>query len=175
MEVTPPYLPSLEWIRCPDAFASMPARQYSRSLIESNSPGGMVLTVPVVGGASAAKRLKPWQLEISGHGDWTRIHLGALDAAYGREPYFGHFFPLIAPLVGHYPPMLADLNKALIDTVLNSVGYSESREEMLRFRGRSPLRFESIRDRLMSKINPRHSLVEPLFRLGPDILFLLTT
>lgn len=169
----PPYLPSLSRLAGMESAAGMPAREYSRTLIGSNTPGGMLLTVPLTGGASAAKRLPPRLLEISDHGDWTRIHLGAIDAAYGREPYFQHCFPEIAAAITAYPRMLADLNRTLLAVMLESIGYEAAGEEMSRLRGSRPARYASIRERLLRKIDPAHALIEPIFRLGPDTLFLL--
>lgn len=180
MEVTlsamPPYLPSLEWLvrNCADSSNPlMKTREYTRTLIESNSPEGMVLTVPVVGGSSAAKRLNPEQLEISSHGDWTRIHLGAIEAAYGREPYFQHFFPGIAGIIADYPPVLEDMNRRLLSDMLLCVSYKENIHELKEMKTLHTARYTDIRNRLMKNVNPSHSFIEPLFRLGRDALFLL--
>lgn len=168
-----PYLASTAWVQRKIDPKSLKTRDYTRTLIDSNSPEGMVLTVPVVGGSSAAKRLNPSQLEISGHGDWTRIHLGAIEAAYGREPYFQHLFPEIASVIGHYPQHLAHLSVLLMDKMMDFLGYADAIEGIRNLREANPERCKEIATRLESKINPRHSFLEPLFRLGPDSIFLL--
>ncbi len=173
MEIIPPYLPSAVWLQGKVPAKSLKTRDYTRTLIESNSPEGMILTVPVVGGSSAAKRLKPEQLEISGHGDWTRIHIGAIEAAYGKEPYFQHLFPEIADIIEHYPKHLATLNVLLMDKMMDFIGYRDSIEEIKKLREANPARCHDIARRLESKIHPLHSFLEPLFRLGPDSIFLL--
>lgn len=173
MEVIPPYLPSGVWLQDKSAPTLLKSRDYTRTLIESNSPEGMVLTVPVAGGSSATKRLKPEQLEISGHGDWTRVHLGAIEAAYGKEPYFPYLFPEIAEVIGHYPQHLASLNVLLLDKMMDFLSYRNAIEEINKLRATNPARCKDIARRLESKINPRHSFLEPLFRLGPDSIFLL--
>ncbi len=173
MEVIPPYLPSTVWLQGKIPQNALKTRDYTRTLIESNSHEGMVLTVPVVGGSSAAKRLKPQHLEVSGHGDWTRIHLGAIEAAYGKEPYFPHLFPEISEAIGHYPQQLASLNVLLLDKMMDFLGYRNAIEEIGKLRKESPKRCMDIARRLESKINPLHSFLEPLFRLGPDSIFLL--
>ncbi len=173
MEVIPPYLPSTVWLQGKIPQKSLKTRDYTRTLIESNSPEGMVLTVPVVGGSSAAKRLKPQHLEVSDHGDWTRIHLGAIEAAYGKEPYFPHLFPEISETIGHYPQHLARLNVLLLDKMMEFLGYRNAIEEIGKLRKECPKRCMDIARRLESKINPLHSFLEPLFRLGPDSIFLL--
>ncbi len=130
--VIPPYLASTLWVQGSSSLKGLKTRDYTRTLIESNSHEGMVLTVPVVGGSSAVKRLKPEQLEISGHGDWPRIHLGAIEAAYGREPYFLHLFPDIATIIERYPKHLATLNVLLKDKMMDFIGYADNIEEIKR-------------------------------------------
>lgn len=169
----PPYLASTLWMQGKVKPGSMKTRDFTRTLIESNTPESMVLTVPVVGGASAVKRLGFAQLEISDHGNWTRIHLGAIDAAYGREPYFQHLFPEIEDIIAGFPQHLAELNVLLLGKMLDFIGYADNLEEIRKLRTANPGRCASITGRLESKIDPRHSFLEPLFRLGPDSIFLL--
>ena len=173
MEIIPPYLASTAWLQGKVSSSSLKTRDYTRTLIESNNPEGMILTVPIVGGSSAAKRLKPENLEISDHGDWTRIHLGAIEAAYGKEPYFVHIFPELASVIVNYPQHLALLNVLLMGKMMDFLGYRDTIEEIKKLRDKNPVRYENIAKRLESKINPAHSFLEPLFRLGPDSIFLL--
>ena len=170
----PPYLASTAWMQGKVDLKKLKTRDYTRTLIESNAPEGMVLTVPVTGGSSAVKRLKPELLEVSAHGDWTRIHLGAIEAAYGREPYFQHLFPEIAAVIEHYPQHLASLNVLLMEKMMDFIGYRDNLSEIEALRERHPERCAAIVSRLESKIDLRHSFLEPLFRLGPDAIFLLT-
>lgn len=169
----PPYLASTSWLRGEVDPSTLKTRDYTRTLVESNSQNGMVLTVPVVGGSSAAKRLKPERLEVSDHGDWTRIHLGAIDGAYGREPYFRHLFPEIAAIIIEYPQQLARLNVLLMEKMMDFIGYADVIEGVRNLRTCNPERYSDIHRRLESKIDPAHSFLEPLFRLGPDAIFLL--
>ena len=173
MEISsiPPYLASLLWVQ--GKAGAQKTREYTRTLIESNAPEGMVLTVPVVGGASAVKRLKPSELEVSDHGDWTRIHLGAIEAAYGREPYFQHLFPELAPVIAAHPQQLARLNVLLMERMMRFIGYRENISEIRSLREGNSERCAAIARRLEAKVDPTHSFLEPLFRLGPDAIFLL--
>ena len=172
-DVTPPYLASTLWLQDKIDRRKIKTREFTRSLIESNTREGMVLTVPVIGGSTAAKRLKPEDLEVSGHGDWTRIHLGAIEAAYGREPYFQHLFPEIASVIDNYPQHLSSLNVLLMDKMMNFIGYSDNIEEIRNLSAANPERCSAISRRLESKIDPAHSFLEPIFRFGPDSIFLL--
>ncbi len=173
MEIIPPYLPSTAWIQGKVAAKSLKTRDYTRTIVESNNPEGMILTVPVIGGSSAAKRLRPAQLEISGHGDWTRIHLGAIEAAYGKEPYFVHFFPEISSAIENYPQQLSSLNVLLMEKMMDFLNYREAIEEIKRLRELNPTRYSDIAKRLETKIHLHHSFLEPLFRFGRDSIFLM--
>lgn len=171
----PPYLPSLAWCRgMEETDTAHYGRSLTRTLIASNSPEGLVLTVPIAGGSATVKRDDPHSFMISSHGDWTRIHLGAFEAAYGREPYFPHFFPGIAEIIEAYPPKLEDLNRRLITTMLRLAGYDREKGGLLSLRDENPERFRAIGDRLMAGVNPRHSMIEALFRYGKEILFLIS-
>lgn len=170
---TPPYLASTIWMQGKVNPKTLKTRDYTRTLIESNAFEGMLLTVPVVGGSSAVKRFRPEVLEVSGHGDWTRIHLGAIEAAYGREPYFRHLFPEIASAIEGHPQQLTDLNVLLMERMLGFIDYPDAIESVRSLRKSSPDRCMAIARWLESRIVPAHSFLESLFRLGPDAIFLL--
>lgn len=169
----PPYLASTLWMQGRVDSLILKTRDYTRTLIESNSPEGLMLTVPVAGGASAVKRLRPTELKVSGHGDWTRLHLGAIEAAYGREPYFQHLFQDIAHIISSYPQHLAHMNVLLMEKMMDFLGFEEQMGYVMQLRAAHPGRCGEIAMRLESKINPCCSFLEPLFRLGPDAIFLL--
>lgn len=64
------------------------------------SPSGEIrLSVAVEGGSGILKRLRPEDVCMSGHGRWPSVHLGALNALYGRAAYFDH---LHDSLIGAY-------------------------------------------------------------------------
>lgn len=171
----PPYLPSTAWCRNGEKpCIAHYGRFLTRTRIWSNAPEGLVLTVPVEGGTSAIKRLDPHALRISAHGDWTRVHLGAIEAAYGKEPYFQHFFPDIAEIITQYPPTLETLTRCLLSTVLRLSDYETEIEGILSLKEEYPSRFNAIEHRLLAGIDQEHSLIEPLFRYGKDIIMLMS-
>lgn len=171
----PPYLPSTAWCRSGEKPCMVQSGRFlTRTRIWSNAPEGLVLTVPVEGGSAAVKRLDPHALRISAHGDWTRIHLGAIEAAYGKEPYFQHFFPEIAEIISRYHSELETLNKSLLSTILQISDYEAQIEGILCLRKEYSSRFNAIEQRLLTGIDPEHSLIEPLFRYGKDIIMLLS-
>lgn len=74
-----------------------------RNLARTKIHGGgrqppLILSIPVLGGASSIKKKLPDSLAISMHGRWTALHTGALEAAYSATAYFPHLMPEIEPL-----------------------------------------------------------------------------
>lgn len=75
-------------------------KDFARCRIVGNGTE-MMLSIPVEGGASRLKRLSgatagnQANILISEHGNWRHAHIGALQAAYGRTPYFPHLMPTL--------------------------------------------------------------------------------
>ncbi len=61
----------------------------------------LILSIPIEGGASRVKKGRPEEWNISLHGRWSAVHLGALEAAYSATPYYPH-------LIGDLKPILSD-------------------------------------------------------------------
>lgn len=66
-----------------------------RTVIAGNA-GPLQLTVPVVHGPGQ----HTWQdVAVSDHNKWWHQHRTAIESAYGRCPYFEHYYPEIAALL----------------------------------------------------------------------------
>lgn len=129
----PPYAPSVAWyaralaaLRDGAPLPGAPLRHPNRALISATS-GTEMLTVPVTGSASALK--SPGELYLSAHGNWPRRHLAALEAAYGRTPFWCHYAPAFARILLNPPATLRELNTALhkmaLKALLGSIAPSE--------------------------------------------------
>lgn len=84
----------------------------------------LILSVPVVGGASTIKRGHPQEWLVSGHGRWEKMHLGALAAAYSSTPYFSHCSDELEYVIGNveegdsfhvFTEKLFDIAKKILD------------------------------------------------------------
>lgn len=64
-------------------------RDFTRCTLPS-AAGEIRLSVAVDGGSGMLKRLPPEAVQMSGHGRWPSVHLGALNSLYSRTPYFEH-------------------------------------------------------------------------------------
>jgi len=135
--------------------------------------GGLVLSVPLEGGASVLKRRSSRPIMISQHGRWQDVHLGALRAAYGRTPFFPYLFPRIEEIYREKSEgPLADFNSALHDLAVEWLGLREGiKEELRKMKKENPDRFSEITGAIGAKINMEYSIFDTLFRLGKESVF----
>ena len=77
------------------------------------------LTVPLVGETdNMATPMR--EVRISEHGNWRRLHWGALYSAYGRTPYFDHIAPdLEAIIINGHQTHLLELNTQLQQLIVD--------------------------------------------------------
>lgn len=61
-------------------------------------------------------------LIMSEHGNWRHVHLGALEASYGRTPFFGHLFPDIKRIYEEPLTRLEDFNVGLLEVIEDFIG-----------------------------------------------------
>lgn len=139
--------------------------------------GPISLTVPVMKPDSFSEaRLK--DIHLSRHGQWWHVHKFTLESAYGRTPYFEHYFPLLekffdADTVERYPLLYSYLQATYtsisrlldIDTKFE---ISESEDQSMIFEPDSlSLKYHQIREDLLGFI-PNLSVLDILFNIGPE-------
>ena len=137
---------------------------------------GMVLSVPVSGGASILKRRDCSEVMISDHGRWQEVHLGALKAVFGKTPYFQHIYPEIENIYRKYGEgRLEDFNLTLHRLVIHWLGADdeESIESLLTMSQERRLLIKRIGEERKKEIDMNHSIFGALFRLGRESLFAL--
>lgn len=103
-----PYLGSAQWyaFRWFGIPYSGPIRP-NRTLVAP----GKGLAIPVCGGSKTIRNGGGEDAVVSGHGNWARIHLGAFEAAYGREPFWRFLEAEVAEILKSAPGrMLAEVN-----------------------------------------------------------------
>lgn len=159
-----PYLASFGWYA---GTTSAEPRKSNRCVIKTNGDR-LELAVPVAGGGRRLRGLRGWELaEVSDHGNWTRRHCGALEAAYGRTPFFSHLFPGLKEVLDNPPALLADLCREL-DAAVRRFLYGggtlpgQATPQALA-RGRE----------VLALVDPGVSLADPLMRFGPETLLAL--
>ena len=66
-------------------------KEFGRYILTDSSGRKQVQSLAVEGGGRQLRTFqKLSRLRLSEHGDWRRVHLGAIEALLGRKPYYRH-------------------------------------------------------------------------------------
>ena len=93
--------------------------RHSHHRYRIDGPNGMqTLTVPLVG--STNNMTTPLRdVLISEHGDWRRLHWGALYSAYGRSPYFDYVADDLSRVINGTQRYLHEFNAQLHEVIVD--------------------------------------------------------
>ena len=93
--------------------------RHSHHRYRIDGPNGLqTLTVPLVG--STNNMMTPLRdVLISEHGDWRRLHWGALFSAYGRSPYFDYVADDLSRVINGSQRYLLDFNSQLHEVIVD--------------------------------------------------------
>jgi len=97
---------------------SLPLR-HSHHRYRVDGPNGMqTLTVPLVGATN--NMMTPLRdVLISEHGDWRRLHWGALYSAYGRSPYFDYVADDLSRVIHGQQRYLQEFNSQMHQVIVD--------------------------------------------------------
>ena len=167
--LTIPYLPSLETARG----LIRGEKRLGGPLNRTELGPGLRLTVPVLGGSGALKRLPPEALGISQHGRWQHVHAGALEARLGRTPFWRHLEPSVVPLILGASGNLSELNRALWEALADFLDLGSNLRCLAEMEVRNPERIGAIRTRLARGTDPSLTVLNTIATLGRDAIFIL--
>lgn len=93
--------------------------RHSHHRYRIDGPNGLqTLTVPLVGATNnMAAPLR--DVLISEHGDWRRLHWGALYSAYGRSPYFDYVADDLSRVIHGNQRYLHEFNSQLHEVIVD--------------------------------------------------------
>ena len=93
--------------------------RHSHHRYRIDGPNGIqTLTVPLVG--STNNMMTPLcDVLISEHGDWRRLHWGALFSAYGRSPYFDYVADDLSRVIHGNQRYLQEFNAQLHEVIVD--------------------------------------------------------
>ena len=183
---SPPFAPSLLWYSLwlqaaaaggegfdfagSERFAK---RDFARCLIAGNGSKEIMLTVPVAGGSrSLKKNVPPASLELSSHGNWRHIHLGAIEASYGRKPCFCHLMPAIERVYDNEFSFLGEFNIA-IHEALSAFLLQGCEPRMLLAEMKKNETAKERGSEIAAVSDPSLSLIDALMRYGPETVLAL--
>ena len=187
MVIIPPYLASSEWyanwlqslIATSDPGASIKEanckavspREFGRTKIRETNGKELMLSVAVEGGGRQLRRLENVEkLLLSDHGDWKRVHLSAIEAAYGKYPFYLHVSDILSDIFNDTPPGsgLGKLNLRIHEEFANLLlgNFDKNDIKLLKEKEIIKLRGKEIGE----GITPGISILEPLMKYGPEAL-----
>ena len=128
------------------------------------SGGSVTLSIPVRKGSGL----------LSDHGNWPHVHLGTLNALYGRKPYFPFLYDQLQSVLanvldkdgGEATQSLAGLNLELHRTVTSWIDLEAAAEAL-----NAPL--AQVCREFATKVNFSTSILDAVFRFGKDTVFVL--
>ncbi len=183
-----PYLASVRWYgeyfralcdgsgeadarRIAGATLGLRPKEFCRTLL----PTGVRLSVPLAGGASAAKHGLA-KAELSGHGNWRHTHLGAIEAVMGRAPFFQHLMPVLRECLSEYGE--AGAGFCILSARLHEATsrFLDIREASALWRGLDQPEKEAAARRgreLSAIVNMDESMACAAMRLGREAIFTL--
>lgn len=163
------YFPSTAWLRSEADALREGLHHPNRTLLA----GGTRLTVPVEGGVRRLRGLKEGDampdMRVSDHGRWPHVHLGAIETLYSSAPYFDHYFPGVERLLRRAPESFAELCAGSTRLLLEGV----DAEKLLPALSCPSEAVREESERLRKEVDDRLSFLDPLFRFGPQAIFLL--
>lgn len=173
-----PYLGSLHWYaKLAESIAcgSDAPRPEERDINSCTISGEQKLTIPVEGGRHALRsRALRNRAAISEHGRWRQVHLGAIKAAYGRTPYYSAYYPELERLIlDSSEKSLHSFNSRLHSFIMKSLMPEASLRSLIAMRGADPGFHRALRAERMAMTDIDLSILDAMFRLGPDTIFLL--
>lgn len=149
-----------------------PGKGFARTIIE----GDRILSIPVVGGSGRLKRsdINLDKIMISDHGRWRQEHLGAINAAYGKTPYFPYIFPELEKIYREKSNgSLGEFNRELFEFVYRFLDVDSIRKAIDEMNLINPQRLRQLKGELETKVNLNYSIFDSLFRLGKNTAFVI--
>lgn len=171
MELICAYAPPLRLWQTALAGAAQPLAPRERT--RTPIAGGLLLSLPIAGGSGAVKRTPPESWLLSGHGRWPHLHFEALRAAYGRTPYFAHLSPRLEPLYAAPPQEFREFVGRLEKEMLGFIQFEASWPRLMSLRASDPALYAALRGEKAAQADSDLSVLDALFRLGPEAIFLL--
>lgn len=122
----------------------------------------MTLSTSVEGGSHSLNIITNLDIiKLSNHGNWPHVHLGALEAAYGRSPYYIYLMDEIVPILKNVPVTLGELNRRLHSALSGMLpAIQTDMKPSVKERGKE----------IATTLNPHLSILDALMRHGPETI-----
>lgn len=133
----------------------------------------MLLSVPILRGSR--KGGNSGSPELSQHGRWQAIHIGAIKAGYGGSPFFLHIYPLLESILKNRDGEFTTMSEELHQTVLRSLALEENIEGLRVLESEDSGRLRQLKKDKSKGVIQEMSIFDVIFRKGREALFSLLT
>lgn len=166
------YLPTLR--QCAQLAAGAvpeapPKGRYNRATLCDADGQELQLTIPVTGGINAVKHGDPHSWQCADDKNWRHRHLGAINAAYGRTPFFRHLFPEFEAVIADTSETSVEALNARLYTAMEE--FMQLRQLLPQFTGGDRALHRKVAAELLETVPAAPqgvSALHFLFHLGPD-------
>lgn len=131
----------------------------------------MLLSVPILGGSRKGGKSGP--PELSQHGRWQAIHLGAIKAGYGGSPFFPHIYPSLERILKNRCGEFATMSEELHQTVLRIMALEENIDGLRVLESEDLERFIQLKKDKSKGVIQEMSVFDVIFRKGREAIFSL--
>lgn len=187
----PPYMASAQWyavwlksisngmneidaIQTANRVNGIERKELVRCRIMTGKGESLLLSMAVEGGSRKLREINKEQgLSLSAHGNWRKNHLGALEALYGKTPFYEHIMSGLFPVFKNQDltalsSFNSGIHKVLSEFLLGDFYFNEknnpfSENVVLMERGKE----------IAKRINPKISIIDSLMHLGRESLLAL--
>ena len=165
-------MPEEEAVGLANCAADIYGKDFARCRIRCND-SDMLLSEAIEGGASRLKRPSALpKLMLSDHGNWRHAHLGALNAAYGRAPYYQHFMPLLEVVYNSEEKSLMGFN-ALVHEAIKKMLFGDEDPLQLMQAAKGSDSSKARGKEIAAEISMPLSVIDALMRHGRETLLAL--
>ena len=145
-------------------------REFARCRIADVEDKEMLLSMAVEGGARKLKNRENIEtLRLSDHGNWRHVHLKAMEACYGRKPFFIHLFPYLKALYRNEELKTLDVfnteaHKIVVRFLLGNINVSE-----FNLFPTNPVLMERGKE-IAGEIKRDFSVIDAIMNFGPEAI-----
>lgn len=178
------YFPDIDWFRAYrnadqcilPVYHSYQRRSMENRCVIGSAQGPLVLSVPLEGGRNQHRCLN--DIHIAYHTRWQHQHAQAIRSAYGRAPFFDHYYSLFEPVFTHSFPSLVQLNLFIVDQSLKALRITPKHQVLYEAVATAQFETDTLESRVATKpyiqpfsdrlpFMPNLSLLDLLFCCGP--------
>lgn len=146
------------------------ARELTRFSIKGNNGNPITLSMAVEGGNRKLRhRVLPPDINLSEHGDWRKVHLGALEACLGKKPFYPYIIEGLAKTFNDRELKTpADFNTAIFETLKAFLMKGLDSEDLLEFERNDKIRLRG--KEIAENIGRELSCVQAITQYGREAL-----